>query len=107
MGATALQIKQWKEIHGSINEGELTEVYQDENNEPQERKHKFYFRDLKIQDLAVMDTKSSEVEKVVCAIDNAWLGGDEIIQQNEQMKWAAANYINNQWTLYAVSIKKL
>jgi hypothetical protein len=96
------QIKSWKAKHGEVYAISVAD-------EATEKEYTGYFKkpDLKIIAASAKFTTEDPVKAGIVLMENCWLGGDEELKNNDEMKMGVIQQLSTLFKVKQATIKKL
>ena len=95
------QIKEWKRTHG---ENKIFQI----DVETDDVKAKAYFRKPTLEILSLASKYSDDLIKTgEVLFDNCWLGGDDVFNEDDEVKFSAYVQLNSLFEIKTSTIKKL
>ena len=104
MKVTTAQIKEWKKKHGDVFK---IEVPLEDGENP--KKAVGYFKKPSSDILSIVSTVAGNnlVKTFDTMFDKCWLGGDEKMQKQDELKLSAAREVNELFKLRPAKVAKL
>ncbi len=104
MKVTAAQIKEWKKKHGDVFK---IEVPLDDTKKP--KMATGYFKKPDADTLSIVSTVAGTdpIKTLTSIFDKCWLGGDENMQKQDELKLSAAKDVNELFKLRPAKVAKL